>query len=34
MVPVKIKYFQTVPSETKNQSKKLNRTNQLKLQHF
>jgi hypothetical protein len=34
IVPVKVKYFQTFPNETKNWLKKLNRINWLKLRHF
>ena len=34
IVPIKVKYFQIVPNETKNQSKKLNRINWLKSNHF
>jgi hypothetical protein len=34
IVPVKVKYFQTIPNETKNSLKNWNRINYLKLRHF
>jgi hypothetical protein len=34
IVPVKVKYFQTVPNKTKNTLKNRNRINFLKSQHF
>jgi hypothetical protein len=34
IVPVKVKYFQTVPNETKNTFKILNRINHLSSQHL
>jgi len=34
IVPVKVKYFQMVPNETKSKLKKWNRINYLKLQNF